>query len=1155
MPETTLLKRARITPDGAVLQMVFQHDAEIIIDAATTVAFISAGDDMNLTITDTNNGFTPLEVGDMIEVTGSLASANNFYWLVKTKVSSGEIEVRVRHNATQPNTTQNRDGETSVAGAPITISRITGSLVPTCGSITIGGDASTTATVVMCKSEHYLHKVYTYVDAEIATPITWGQNVTLTAAQDAAWVYANGQGNSPLSAYAVGEGNKSVRKVAGTRFGYSNMTITDPLPAAPDGVSGGLDPLDDADLIDYFDPDLEVGYVDGDPISILTKQVSGLTQANQGGGQYSLYHTNAFPGGQAGVRKRNDPSSSNEWRQSFNTTNLIGPSGRTFIGVVRWNDNTYPTGPTINFYNNASWGTDINGGQFGFLCSAAPWTNRTGGCVIAVRVDASGNVVEYRNYTSFNRPTPVTSATMKWGFHASADGQSTFGKGIWIDRDVGDATIKQYIRGLLTEYGITDWAPTFYVSETGDNTNIGDAANPVASISHAMNLCTWGTSQRILIPEGDVLPTAFLYGSISSGGNQKSRKSDVAMNNKYPVVIRVDKISAVDEPTFEAKCTGSLLAQSRNGNCSQNVMIYGMVPRYQSKIPTTSPFRNIDDDPFDPTPSNQSKFVNGALNHGTTPGTPASSTIRSTSYSYPDPYLNELSVSFINCHGVGSSFISFAATTLQAHEIGFDFIECSSVHNWGGGHTLTHYVSAPLFIYYTWPMMPTGGWDPDAERSDIFSRAIYDQFGRPGCKYIDGLITAYDASSTIQLRNGGYIRRAGIIDASAGAAGKLTHVKFSDFIYEGGCREGSSQQINWGAGSVNAAFCEFEYGLFLPTRGRGAQPYSIKIDNNPADHNNNGTIGNEPADQWAVLDPQNAKMVVRNCTVAGRFGPFLDARFVYNLVVDRCIISKPGYAFFLRDTEAELSSATISITNCVVDSPTTGYASVGGVVKTSSQLASICDAFTNNTEQTVIFTDPTRSYQSYARLYLNNDTAEVEDLVHQIILDRITGNRTQALDPEFIHTWIKEGFYPLNLDPGDFSGLLPGVIQNISFEPVVESPTFANVAKTSATLGGNVIDVGSSGLTERFVIWSVTETNADPIIGGSGVTKVTAAGTSTGVFTTTVTGLPPGKNITFRAGATNSTGTTYTHVGSFTTRYDRITSVRGWARFTLRKML
>jgi len=105
-----------------------------------------------------------------------------------------------------------------------------------------------------------------------------------------------------------------------------------------------------------------------------------------------------------------------------------------------------------------------------------------------------------------------------------------------------------------------------------------------------------------------------------------------------------------------------------------------------------------------------------------------------------------------------------------------------------------------------------------------------------------------------------------------------------------------------------------------------------------------------------------------------------------------------------------------------------------------------------------------------------------------------------------------------------------------SFEtaPFISTPTTASLATTTVTLGGNVTGDGGAAITERGVVHALTSANADPAIGGTGVTKTTTGGT-TGVFTVAVTGLTQGSAYTFKAYATNARGTVYTPLSTFTT--------------------
>jgi hypothetical protein len=93
--------------------------------------------------------------------------------------------------------------------------------------------------------------------------------------------------------------------------------------------------------------------------------------------------------------------------------------------------------------------------------------------------------------------------------------------------------------------------------------------------------------------------------------------------------------------------------------------------------------------------------------------------------------------------------------------------------------------------------------------------------------------------------------------------------------------------------------------------------------------------------------------------------------------------------------------------------------------------------------------------------------------------------------------------------------------------PAVDTPAASNITGAGATLGGTVEGDGGTAVTERGIVYSLNSTNADPTIGGSGVTKV-VSGSGTGLFSANVTGLTLGATYAYRAYATNAVGTFYT---------------------------
>lgn len=110
------------------------------------------------------------------------------------------------------------------------------------------------------------------------------------------------------------------------------------------------------------------------------------------------------------------------------------------------------------------------------------------------------------------------------------------------------------------------------------------------------------------------------------------------------------------------------------------------------------------------------------------------------------------------------------------------------------------------------------------------------------------------------------------------------------------------------------------------------------------------------------------------------------------------------------------------------------------------------------------------------------------------------------------------------------------VIQGTGTEPpTLATPTSDSLTPFTATLGGDITDDGSSAILERGVVYSKTSLNADPEIGGASVTKATAAGTATGVFTVDVSSLTDATQYSFKAYAINALGTSYTSVATFTT--------------------
>jgi DNA-binding beta-propeller fold protein YncE len=101
--------------------------------------------------------------------------------------------------------------------------------------------------------------------------------------------------------------------------------------------------------------------------------------------------------------------------------------------------------------------------------------------------------------------------------------------------------------------------------------------------------------------------------------------------------------------------------------------------------------------------------------------------------------------------------------------------------------------------------------------------------------------------------------------------------------------------------------------------------------------------------------------------------------------------------------------------------------------------------------------------------------------------------------------------------------------------PIVTSPTATAITPTTATLGGTVTSDGGASLTTVGIVFALTSANPNPTIGGTGVTEIDAAAAALGIFTIDASLLTPGKGYSFAAFATNSIGTAYSPVATFTT--------------------
>ncbi|WP_291274392.1 SMP-30/gluconolactonase/LRE family protein [Flavobacterium sp.] len=119
--------------------------------------------------------------------------------------------------------------------------------------------------------------------------------------------------------------------------------------------------------------------------------------------------------------------------------------------------------------------------------------------------------------------------------------------------------------------------------------------------------------------------------------------------------------------------------------------------------------------------------------------------------------------------------------------------------------------------------------------------------------------------------------------------------------------------------------------------------------------------------------------------------------------------------------------------------------------------------------------------------------------------------------------------------PKSASQTLTVNVTNIAETPVVNAINTLNIGITGAALSATVVTNGGGGtITEKGFVYAPTTINANPIVGGAGTTKIIVTGTIAN-FTKAITTLTPNTSYSFKAFATNATGSGYTETINLTT--------------------
>ncbi|MEZ0184442.1 MBG domain-containing protein [Flavobacterium oncorhynchi] len=140
----------------------------------------------------------------------------------------------------------------------------------------------------------------------------------------------------------------------------------------------------------------------------------------------------------------------------------------------------------------------------------------------------------------------------------------------------------------------------------------------------------------------------------------------------------------------------------------------------------------------------------------------------------------------------------------------------------------------------------------------------------------------------------------------------------------------------------------------------------------------------------------------------------------------------------------------------------------------------------------------------------------------------LTGTTTDLLakinNPSALYWSHSSGAADLGITPANY----PAPAVSTVIVPTVSTITATNIKAVSAIIGGNVTSDGGETTVQRGIVWATT---AAPTITDHKVQN----GTGIGNFSATITGLPSGTTIHYRAYATNSAGTSYGTESTFNT--------------------
>lgn len=996
MADATLGK-FRISKHGELFVARWSYPANIQINAQTTLS-VTAGTN-EYTITDSANGLGGISIGDQIEISGFTNADNNGFRKV-TSASAGAVVVKIRGVGLDTN------GVTESAGASVTISKVPGDVsTPTKGAVSLSNGTDTyTATVKRGGFRQDSHVVYAYMDGEIDTPILHGDTITATVAAGGAWINGDGDQNAALSAVAVENG--SLRLDAGADFDYDNISVTaNGIPEAPVGTPAAVDPSTISGLIDWWAPDLETGYSDGDDIGTLVGRVTpSNTLLPTSGASYPHKYEASVVNGKAMCRLKD--YTTNSWRQAWtgaSVGNFVSSGDRTVLAVFRYNGNT------VNG-NYRRIGTSLDGPP-GRVNAHAVDLN-TGVSIACWASDSSGNGYGGTNYTT-SSSTGIRAAQIRIHSTAGPFYDGFVGRIYVFNRVLTATEHASAVRWLLSFYD-AKWQPEFHVSSTGSDSNPGTLASPLLTAQAGANRMNDRMGAHWVVAEDDNPNISLAFNSALD-----YTRIGVGYSITDPSVIRVRRTSGKKHPVFFQDNKQNIFTMTGSGNIdggAEHLVYYGACVREGRKIPAASPVRLGRDAAYDDSYNSPGVMISvvGA----------STSTIR-------------IDTAFINCHGVGTGLVNVQGEHLpQTHAWNIELLRTSYVHCFDDTQR-----AQPYFCSHAGAMIiddmagATGGWEPldtaaDGKTADqnIFDHNFYDQY-RVGNRIWRNVMACRTSSHFIQARAGGYLSKSISVDDPisifAASVGGFT---CEDMLIENGDSIAGSPR-GWGldvGGNPDSTLRRI-----LLTNTGYASGFGVQINGDGDFYVNDATAGPADAGGYLPYDGTKYRVTLENITIAGRPGtPFKFLKNA-NIAASHLLVQAGSTAFVFTHTPTELTNATTSLTNSVVDLSAGSFASVDSVVKTKAELEAYLDVASGNTETAVTFHDNTRSVKKWAQTELGNGSATPLDWVYTVIADRATGVYDINNEVATVREWVEAGYYPTSLDAGDYGGVMPGAVQTV----------------------------------------------------------------------------------------------------------------------------